>query len=384
MFTARCRLAAARTLPTASRRLFSAGGNNQSGGGGGSFLLAAAAAAGAGYVYYDTDLKQKALQEQLGQLQIDVAGKTNQAFVFIKPHACKGKEGKVEELVESAFAKHGISITGSGRMDARTIDEKQHIDTHYGAIASKAVLLFPNQLVVPEKGQEQFKAMFGESWQSAVSAGKVYNAKDGAAKLGIDGAALNDKWSKLKRGTNLIKFGGGFYCGQVAKDVYIINGFYMEMRNAYTAPGERIQWYTVEWPVDQLSWADFRANVLGATDPKTAPKDSIRRQILDQYRCLGLKTKPNTGDNGVHASASPLEALAERANWLGVPMDQDLYGRALLAKPGMTKEVLQAWSGDCQVSVEGETAPGKTMSVFDTLEDLDANVILRKVDQIGK
>jgi hypothetical protein len=33
---------------------------------------------------------------------------------------------------------------------------------------------------------------------------------------------------------------------------------------------------------------------------------------------LGLQYCPNVGDNGVHASASPFEALAERMNWLKV------------------------------------------------------------------
>ena len=51
--------------------------------------------------------------------------------------------------------------------------------------------------------------MFGESWDSAISANKVYNAKDAAVKLGIDAAGINDKWSQLKPGENLIKFGGG-------------------------------------------------------------------------------------------------------------------------------------------------------------------------------
>ncbi len=30
----------------------------------------------------------------------------------------------------------------------------------------------------------------------------------------------------------------------------------------------------------------------------------------------GLPAKPNVGDNSVHASASPFEALAERMNWI--------------------------------------------------------------------
>jgi len=121
---------------------------------------------------------------------------------------------------------------------------------------------------------------------------------------------------------------------------------------------------------------------LGATNPTAAPVGSVRRTILDNYKKLGLSTKPNTGDNGVHASASPFEALAERMNWLGVAMEDDPFGKALLTK--VPKSKIEEWAGDAQVSVEGETKAGKTMSVFDTLEDLDADTILKKVDRIGK
>ena len=136
--------------------------------------------------------------------------------------------------------------------------------------------------------------MFGESWDAAIAANKVYNAKDAAVKLGIDGAGINDKWSQLKRGENLIKFGGGksktlckhnailetetdryilkgFYCGKI-DDIYVMNGFYMSMRAAYCNEGEKIKWYTVSWPTDSLAWESFRGEVLGATDPSTAPK----------------------------------------------------------------------------------------------------------------
>jgi hypothetical protein len=102
-----------------------------------------------------------------------------------------------------------------------------------------------------------------------------------------------------------------------------MNGFYMEMRSAYCSEGEKIHWYTVTWPTDSLSWESFRGDVLGATDPSAAPKGSIRRTILDKYKELGLKSKPNTGDNGVHASASPFEGLAERCNWLGAKVEED-------------------------------------------------------------
>jgi len=351
------------------------------GGGSGGTILAAAALAGAGYAYYTVDEAKSELSAAIDDLQVQLAGKTNSAFVFIKPHACKGTPGKVETVVEEAFAKNGIRITSKGEMSAETIDKNMHIDTHYGAIASKAVKLSPSELNVPDKGKAEFEKMFGEKWDDAVAAGKVFNAKDGAAKLGVDGAGLDAKWGKLTRGKDLIKFGGGFYCGKV-DDIYVMNGFYMAMRSAYTNPGEKIQWYTVSWPADALSWADFRGVVLGATDPSTAPVGSIRRTILDSYKKLGLATKPNTGDNGVHASASPFEAMAERINWLGATVEDDAFGKGMLAAK-VPKAKIEEWCADSQVAVEGETAEGKTMSVFDTLEDLDADDVLAKVSKIN-
>jgi nucleoside diphosphate kinase len=438
MFARSLRLAARRT----SHRTFAAAASQAApngGGGGGGSLLAAVALAGAGYTYYDMNEKNTALQAQVNDLQVQVSGKTNSAFVFIKPHACKGTPGKVEKVVEDKFAASGIRITGKGEMVAETIDKEMYIDTHYGAIASKAVKLKPNELNVPDKGKKDFEKAFGETWDSALAAGKIYNAKDAAAKLGVDSEGLNAKWSKLTKGKDLIKFGGGFYCGKV-DGIYVMNGFYMSMRAgtwdddiigvlkkskkelqherifnnlfmfmdsistfilicflfsdafkfghatktiAYCNPGEKIQWYTVSWPSDSLSWEDFRGKVLGATDPTAAPAGSIRRTILDQYKSLGLKTKPNTGDNGVHASASPFEGLAERMNWLGKSVEEDAFGKALLAK-GISKDTIKEWAGDAQVTVNGETKDGKTMSVFDTLEDLDSDTILDKVDKIGK
>jgi hypothetical protein len=98
---------------------------------------------------------------------------------------------------------------------------------------------------------------------------------------------------------------------------------------------------------------------------------------------LGLKSKPNTGDNGVHASASPFEGLAERVNWLGKKVEDDNFGKGLIAA-GVPLEEIKKWFEDVQVSVEGETREGKAMSVFDTLEDLDADTSLAKVSKIRK
>jgi hypothetical protein len=53
---------------------------------------------------------------------------------------------------------------------------------------------------------------------------------------------------------------GGFYCGKVG-DFFVINGFYMSMRSAYTTPPAKIHYFTVQWPTDALSWQAFRDEV---------------------------------------------------------------------------------------------------------------------------
>ena len=147
----------------------------------------------------------------------------------------------------------------------------------------------------------------------------------------------------------MIKFGGGFYCGEVKPGMYVFNGFFMSMRSKFVTEGVSIYYYTVEWESKQCSWEDFRGSVLGPTDPETAPADSLRGKIFSDWESLGLKAKPDVGDNGVHASASPFEALAERMNWLGASLETDPFGAALLSA-GIPETTIKAWSVDPQVT----------------------------------
>ena len=131
------------------------------------------------------------------------------------------------------------------------------------------------------------------------------------------------------------------------------------------------------WNPAELTWEDFRGKVLGATDPSQAAEDSLRRTILDRYEALGLTSKPNTGDNGVHGSASPLEALAERVNWTGAKVQFDYFGAALEAA-GIPAETVAAWAEDPQV----ELPWGGKGSLFDAVEDLDSEESIRTLAAI--
>merc|ERR1719235_2137526 len=113
--------------------------------------------------------------------------------------------------------------------------------------------------------------------------------------------------------------------------LYVFNGFFMSMRSKFTAPGTSIHYFSVEWPADAMAWEDFRGAALGPTDPADAPADSLRGMVLADWEALGLAAVPNVGDNGVHASASPFEAMAERCNWLEGKLEEDAFGNQMLA-----------------------------------------------------
>jgi hypothetical protein len=162
-------------------------------------------------------------------------------------------------------------------------------------------------------------------------------------------------------------------------ELYVFNGFFMAMRSKFIGNDKEIRCYVVEWDPAELSWSSFRCDVLGATDPTEAPKHSIRGSILDQYRQLGLDSEPNKSDNGVHASASPFEGLAEKMNWLNLDLEYDKLGKTLL-ESGISKQRILEWSKDPQIHVSEST----TRSVFDTLEDMNVQECVNKLIALNK
>jgi len=160
-------------------------------------------------------------------------------------------------------------------------------------------------------------------------------------------------------------------------DMFVINGFYMSMRDKYCKPGAGINYYVLSWDESKLSWKNFRGEVLGATDPLSAGAGSMRRHLFENWQALGLASLPDIGDNGLHASASPMEALFERMNWLGADWKADPFGQALLAA-GIPAETVESWKRDPQVPFEGSNR-----SLFDLFEDHDASATLAKAQKIA-
>lgn len=330
-------------------------------------VLGTAAVIGSSFVLYNKNKKMTSRSFCSGKVA------DNSAFVFIKPHA---NTKPSQDLVKSTLLARGLSISHEGEIAGETIDKDMLIDQHYYAIASKATLVKPDKMPV---SPEKFKEAFGVSWEDALKEGTVYNALDACTYLGVDANDLDAAWARAAKANKLVKLGGGFYCGLIdtvpgKSPIYVFNGFFMSMRSKFVLPGTSIHYYVVNWSSDDLKWSDFRGKVLGPTNPADAPEGSVRSTIFKDWKQLGLKEVPNTGDNGVHASASPFEGLAERMNWLKIAPEKDPFGIQLI-DAGISKETIQKWSVDPQV---------KGKSLFDSLEDLDSKDCIEKAVELNK
>ena len=124
----------------------------------------------------------------------------------------------------------------------------------------------------------------------------------------------------------------------------------------------------------------YFAEDLGLVKLGQAPADSLRGIIAAEWEKYGLTAPCNVGDNAVHASASPFEAMAERNNWLQTPLKEDGFGAAMLSA-GISEEWITAGCVDPQVSLDAE---GKKGSLFDSVEDTQAADCLAKLTELAK
>ena len=143
------------------------------------------------------------------------------------------------------------------------------IDQHYYAIASKATLLKPSELPVPE---DKFEAFFGVSFQDAIAQGTAVNALDACKKLDCTPDELRAEWRAVCKSGDMIKFGGGFYCGKI-KGLQIFNPFFMAMRAVYTSAAAKLIYFDVEFDPNQPRGRRFAARSWGPRTRSRRPLD---------------------------------------------------------------------------------------------------------------
>jgi nucleoside diphosphate kinase len=297
----------------------------------------------------------------------------NRAFAFIKPHVINN--AKVCEYIAQVWERHGIRVVDQGEISGEQIGEQGLIDKHYAVNATVGTTLDPSQLVLDDDARATFESLFGESWDAACTANRIFSGAAMQERLGgISGDALIERWME----NGLEKVGGGLYVSHFkADDCYVLNGFYPSIREVFTAPGSKIGWALLEFDGAALPWSTFRADVIGGTNPAAASAESIRGYLHAHAEEFGIELSYR--DNVIHASASPFEALVEQVIWLGLTdMREDPLG-ASLADAGMgPDQVLDLRDTNPLVTVAGET--GK---LVDLAEDRNTPAVLELLKAIS-
>ena len=259
----------------------------------------------------------------------------NQAFAFIKPHAIQSQA--IATTLGDIFEDAGVSVSFTRRVTGPELARSGVVDRHFGSVARGAAYDGGSPLETTEEGREAFKRIFNETWDGASGAGRIVGADFARERLkGIGVKELCAEWAAL----GAVEVGPDVYVAWF-KDAerYVVNGFYPAIRDAYLAPTAAVQLMLLDF---EMAWRDFRATVIGDEHPEAALEESIRGYLYDRAGVLEMLIDPV--DNIVHASASPLDALAEKmmwldeAQWVGDPLLV-----ALAAQTGLGPRALAAW-----------------------------------------
>lgn len=307
--------------------------------------------------------------------QEEIDAVRNTALVLVKPHADHPNVFKVVKELLSAQIQ-GLTFDNVVDVDAALIRTKDIVNRHYRTISFYASRCAPADIEVDPAVQQAFEGAFGVQWAHAVTSGHVWNADAALHMLGgISPTELLERWNantqrmKLCSGAYVCRFAGDGEDG----DTFVINGFYPHVSAMFTAPTTRVRCYVISWPEKTVTWETFRNAVVGNTDPAKARASSIRGVLASRWMKLGLKHPLNMTENGIHASASPLEAAVERHLWLGTPLEQDTLS-TLWSRHGISPAQLMRWTTN--PIIENKFL-GEKKRVFDMAENMQTSQLLR-------
>ncbi|VGO22941.1 hypothetical protein [Pontiella sulfatireligans] len=297
----------------------------------------------------------------------------NQAVIFTKPVHHLGIDltaCQLDELARSFFEAKGFSFVLSQKVTGPELATREVIKKHYLMYSKAACAATPADLGVSDEGKAKFEAAFGKSWDDEVAAKRIMGTAELLANNGLDVHELFDLWNGLFVHGKTAKIQDGLIMAYIEKlDAYCINAFYPSMEANLYDEATEIDYYVVEFDPGQVSWADFRKKILGATNASNAVPESLRGQLYSEY-----PVEFPGRDNFVHGSAGPFEGFVERAihepdfDMASNPVGQYLIGR------GATLESFNRWKATQSVSELG--------GLFDATEEKNTADIVPILDGV--
>ncbi len=276
--------------------------------------------------------------------------KKNELVFFIKPEiTIAGSEAvnKTIELSFDLFEKYNINITGLSVIGYEYLKKYNIIEEHYGVIN-----------MVAKNGTKVLtshpKKIFQENFNIDIKDAEVYGGFEFLENYSsFNTNSLNDLWESGNR----VKLAPGIYCEKHRideKEIYILNGFNPFQLSFFTEKDRYIIVFSLSTDTD---WSVLRNEMIGITNPYKALKGSLRSDLLNLKDTLKIDINP--GQNGVHLSAGPIEALAELVRFFSTLTENRLeyaetqIGRYLISK-GFSPQDLIKMVSNCKVLYNNE------------------------------
>ena len=318
-------------------------------------------------------LKESLLQamqraEEITVVQPPAIGQTerqNELLMFIKPEILgvedRASQGNSIDLIWGKLAEFGATVNGLVLVGGQTLERKQSMDQHYGAI---------NVL-----------SKTASSGLNAADRNSIYDTLDVApadyplfggheflaAHQSFTPASLDTLWFTRKAE----KIRSGFYVQayETANEKFIlVNGFHPAQLAHFTEPTHRIALMLVH---SDTGWAALRDQMIGDTFPERAVAGSIRGELHADPARYGFD-EVTIANNGVHLSAGPFEAMFEIDNFFG-----SLLGSDISATPPRIVNAMQAAGITPKNAYKAKENPdvndgaGETTDLFDATEHMD-------------
>lgn len=293
----------------------------------------------------------------------------NQAVVFTKPVHHLGillTPEQLDQQARSFLEQKGLRIVSSKKVTGSEMAGREVIRQHY-LMYSKASY---GDATVTDKGKARFESAFGKSWGAEVNAERIMDNPRLLEAKGISAHKLYLLWNGQFANRKTEKIQDGVIVAWLAElDCYAINAFYPVMEANFYNPATCIGYHVVEFDASQVSWKQFRKNILGSTDASKADPDSFRGQLYAKY-----KVEFPGRDNFVHGSAGPIEGFIERIiHEPGFDMASSPIGR-YLEKRNVSPETFKRWKTDQSITQLGD--------LFDQTEEKDTGEALAVLDAI--
>lgn len=261
----------------------------------------------------------------------------NRAVVFLHPNSTSYHTiNVVSEMLQRA----GIVITGQRNVFAHEATAAV-LDTACMRDVANSASLFGEALydAVSLTARERFEEVFQCSWIDVVD--DVIGADEALKRLPhLTPYDLMDRCAdvpspaaaKLDRQLHV--------CYWKKEGLYIVNGFYPFLREAYTSPGNCLHLFEVAWREEDWTWKDFNEVVIGDREVEKASLGSLQRIISENWKEYGLYRRPmHRAGCSISASRGPLEAVVDRLRWLTPEEDRAMK---VLEDP-FVQQLLRAW-----------------------------------------